>query len=347
MFLPTSRGHARPFFRSAPKRHFVTLLAISAALAGTTAARAEGASVVHATKAQKNKASESYRDALAAIEAQKYEQALKLLDESYNTVASPNSLLLKARALSQLGRKVEAYRQLEAAEALARELSKSDEKYAQTAESAQKELVELSKSIALVTVKPSATVTVGDREIAASDWNHPQPFEPGKLKVAIRHGGGASSTQELDLGAGQTAEVSTAPPAPSAPAKTEAAPPAPPPAAAEPPGPDTVHKRTLAYVSGGIGIAGIATFAAFTYLNASGDDENAGCALSLCPESNLDTAGQNGSYQTLAFVGLGVGIVGLATGAYLYFTSSPEPPNDQPTADVTIGPGRVMVQGRF
>ncbi len=347
MYLPTSRGSARCLLRTARTYRLVTLFAAGVTLAWTTTARAEGASVVHATKAQKNKASESYRDALAAIEAKKYEEALKLLEESYNTVASPNSLLLKARALTQLGRKVEAYRELEAAVALAQELSKSDEKYAQTAESAQKELTELSKSIALVTVKPSANVTVGDRTLGASDWNHAQPFEPGKTKVTVTHSGGASSTQELDLLAGQAVEVSTAPPAPASPVKTETAPVAPPPPPAAASDTDTVHKRTLAYVSGGIGIAGVATFAAFTYLNASADDENDGCSLNLCPEDNLDTAGQNGSYQTLAFVGLGVGIVGLATGAYLYFTSNPEPPNEQPVADVRIGPGRVMLQGRF
>lgn len=346
MYLPTSKGEAQLLDRGAKARHFVVIAAACVALTWVPTAQAEGASVVHATKAQKNKASDTYRDALAAMEAKKYEEALKLLEESYNTVASPNSLLLKARALVQLGRKVEAYRELETAITLARELSKAEEKYAQTAESAEKELAELTKAIALVTVKPSASVTVGDRELGASEWNQPEPFEPGKLKVTISHAGGATSTQELDLRAGQTVEVSTAPPAPSAPAKAEP-PPAPSPAPAEPPGPDTVHKRTLAYVSGGIGIAGVATFAAFTYLNASGDDENSGCALQLCPEGNLDIAGQNSSYQTLAFVGLGVGIVGLATGAYLYFTSSPEPPNEQPMADVTIGPGRVMLHGRF
>lgn len=336
MFLPTSKG--------AP--HFAALFALSLTLGWTGQAHAEGASVVHATKAQKTKASDTYRDALAAIEAKKYEEALKLLDESYDTVASPNSLLLKARALVQLGRKVEAYHQLETAITLAQELAKSDEKYAQTAESAQKELTDLSKSIALVSVKPAASVTLGDRQLGPNDWNRPQPFEPGKLKVTISQAGGASSTQELDLRAGQTVEVATAP-APAAAAPQSAPAPAPPPAPATPAGPDTVHKRTLAYVSGGIGIAGVATFAAFTYLSASGDDENSGCSLDLCPQSNLDTAGQNSSFTTLAFVGLGVGIVGLATGTYLYLTSNPETASEQPVADIRIGPDRVLLHGRF
>jgi len=337
MFLPTSKG--------AP--HLAALFAASLTLGWAAQAQAEGASVVHATKAQKTKASDTYRDALAAIEAKKYEEALKLLDESYNTVASPNSLLLKARALVQLGRKVEAYHQLETAIALAQELAKSDDKYAQTAESAQKELSELSKSIALVSVKPAASVTLGDRQLGPNDWNRPQPFEPGKLKVTISQAGGASSTQELDLRAGQTVEVATAP-APATTAAPQSAPtPAPPPAPAVPAGPDTVHKRTLAYVSGGIGIAGVATFAVFTYLGASGDDENSGCSLDLCPQSNLDTAGQNSSFTTLAFVGLGVGIVGLATGTYLYLTSNPEAQSEQPVADISIGPDRVVLHGRF
>jgi hypothetical protein len=321
------------------------LLALVATLAIAHAARAEGASVVHATKAQKTKATESYRDALAAIEAKKYEEALKLLDESYNTVASPNPLLLKARALVQLGRRVEAYHQLEAAISLAQVLAKSDEKYAATAESAQKELTELKKSIALLSVKPSATVSLGTTQLAASDWSRPQPFEPGKLKVSITQAGGATTTQELDLKAGQAVELPTAPPSTQAAAKSEPAPVAPPPPT-QPAGSDSVDKRTLAYVSGGIGVAGLATFGVFLYLNSASDDEHAGCALDLCPESNLDTAGAKGSYQTLAFVGLGIGVVGLATGTYLYLTSG-EAPSEQPVADVSIGPDRVVLHGRF
>lgn len=347
MFLPTSRARARLLVQGAQARHFVAIVAASLTITWTMGAEAEGASVVHATKAQKNKASESYRDALAAMEAKKYEEAVKLLDESYNAVASPNSLLLKARALGQLGRRVEAYQLLEQAVALAEELKKSDEKYAQTAESARKELAELAKTIALVSVEPSAKVTLGVRPLAAADWSRPQPFEPGKLKVTVSHTGGATSTQELELRAGHTVTVSTAPPAAAATPEKTAPPPAAPAPFAAPSDSDRVHKRTLAYVSGGIGIAGVATFAAFTYFNASADDEEAGCSLSLCPESNLDTAGRNSSYQTLAFVGLGVGVIGLATGAYLYLTSNPEPQGEQRVADVSIGPGRVLLRGRF
>lgn len=325
-------------------RRLTGLLALGATLAIAQAAHAEGASVVHATKAQKTKATDSYKDALAAIEAKKYEEALKLLDESYNTVASPNPLLLKARAMVQLGRRVEAYHQLEAAITLAQELAKSDEKYAQTAESAQKELTELKKSVALVSVKPSTTVSLGTTQLAASEWNRPQPFEPGKLKVSITQAGGATTTQELDLKAGQTIELPTAAAPAQAATKSEPAPVAPPPAP-EPAAADSVSKRTLAYVSGGVGIAGLATFGVFLYLNGASDDEHGGCALDLCPESNLDTASQKGSYQTLAFVGLGIGVVGLATGTYLFLTS--QEPGEQPVADVSIGPDRIVLHGRF
>jgi len=343
MFLLTSNA-SQHLHRNA--RRLTGLFALGATLAIAQGARAEGASVVHATKAQKTEATDSYKDALAAIEAKKYEEAIKLLDKSYNTVASPNPLLLKARALVQLGRRVEAYHQLEAAITLAQELAKSDEKYAATADSAQKELTELKKAVALVSVKPSASVSLGATQLAASDWNRPQPFEPGKLKVTITQAGGATTTQELDLKPGQVVELPTAPPTPqAAAAKSEPAPvtaPAPVQASAS----DSVDKRTLAYVSGGIGIAGLATFGVFLYLNSAADDEHAGCALDLCPESNLDTAGAKGSYQTLAFVGLGIGVVGLATGTYLYLTSGAAP-SEQPVADVTIGPDRILLHGRF
>lgn len=304
-----------------------------------------GASVVNATKAQKAKASQAYHKALEAIEEKKYEDALVLLDESFNTVASPNSLLLKARALTQLGRNVEAYRQLETAVALAEDLAKADEKYAQTAESGRKELAEVSKKLALVTVKPAASVELGDKAVDANAWNHPQPYEPGKLKVTVKHEGGQAATQQLDLSAGESVEVSTAPPPPDSVSRHEA--PAPAAAVASAPAADdVVSKRTLAYVSGAIGVVGAGTFVAFTLLS-DNPDAHDGCNGELCSAASLDIAEQNATNKTLGFVGLGVGIVGLATGAYLFVTSGDSGPAEQPVTDVAIGPGRVMVRGTF
>jgi hypothetical protein len=299
--------------------------------------------VVHASNAQRQQASKAYRAALEAIDAKKFDEALALLQESYEAVASPNSLLLKARTLVLMDRPVDAYRELQAALELAEQLAKVEEKYAQTAESARKDLDEVKKKIALVSIEPPASVRVGESDVPVSDWAKPLPMPPGKAKVTVKHAGGQQTTEELELKAGESKQVSTAAPEapPPAPAPVKAAPPAPP-----APSPDGVQRRTLAYVSGAIGLAGAGTFAAFTVLGKS-EDGREGCAASVCPESTVVSAEKSSSYQTLAFVGLGVGVIGLCTSAYLFATSSSEAPEERPVTDVAIGPGQVMLFGKF
>src|SRR5690606_18050592 len=160
------------------------------ALSYAPAALAEGASIKHASRSQKDKARKSYREGLEAYDAKQYDKALELLRESYATVASPNSLLVIARTLAQLDRLSEAYRELENAMRLAEELAKVDDKYQETVASAQKELEELSKKLALVVVQPDTAVSIADAPVAHQDWGRPLPYAPGKLRVVVEHGNG-------------------------------------------------------------------------------------------------------------------------------------------------------------
>lgn len=315
------------------------------ALSAAPDALAQGVSVTAATNKQKAEAAKVYRQGLDAFNANKFEEALGLLKKSYDMVASPNSRLVIAHTLVQLGREPEAYRELESAVELARELAKVDDKYAKTAESAEKELEDLGKKMALVVVQPSAQVTIDGEQLSHLDWGRPQPLRPGKVAVVMRHEGGQEVTQELDLGPGERAELSTSPPAP-------------PPVVVDPPKPavivtapapkdeDSVHKRTLAYVTGALGLAGAATFGAFMVLDGSIDDR-AGCAAGICPEATVGNAATSGSYQAIAFVGLGVGVIGLGTSAYFFATSEPATPAETPTAALAILPGRVALEGTF
>jgi hypothetical protein len=303
--------------------------------------------VTQANRKQLDKASKVYRRALKAFEAKRFQKALALLRESFDIVASPNSQLVIAHTLVQLGREVEAYRELEAARELARQLSKVDGKYEKTVESAQKELDELSRKLAIVVVKPSTEVTLGDEKIAHRDWGHPLPVRPGKLRVVLEHEGRDEVTRELKLAAGSETEISTAPPAPKprpAPAVKRTPPAATPPPAR--PDSDTVDKSTLAYVTGALGLVGIGTFVTFVALDKSSEN-TLSCTAGVCPQSAVNNAAINGSYQALAFVGLGVGLVSLATSGYLFVTSGSDEPSDQPKAKVAVGPGSVVVQGVF
>src|SRR5690606_1721800 len=301
--IPSSR-------RLAPRGAVVLLTAATLGVIvshAPTAMAGEGASIAHASKKQKAAARKPYRQALEALEAKKFDEALALFRESYAIAASPESLLLIARALVQLGREPEAYRELEAAIDLAEELAKVDDKYKETAESARKELDELSKKIALVVVTPSAQVTLGAEAVPTEALGRPLPYQPGKLQVSIRHTDGRETSEELELVAGERRELSTAPPPPrtaSAPAPSVVAP-APSPEAG-------VSKRPLAYGAGGFGVLGFGGFVGFTLLGRSAN-EREGCAASVCPEATLEDAEQSSSYRTLSLVGLGVGVLGLAS----------------------------------
>jgi hypothetical protein len=112
-----------------------------------------------------------------------------------------------------------------------------------------------------------------------------------------------------------------------------------------------INQRTLAYVAGGVGVAGFATFAVFGILNnGKYQDLEAQCPGGICPPGTSNDAEAGRMYQTLANVGLGVGIVGLASGAVLFLTA-PSPRTEtaslKPTTRLAVGPTSVSLQGKF
>ena len=113
--------------------------------------------------------------------------------------------------------------------------------------------------------------------------------------------------------------------------------------------------RTIGFVAGGIGIAGIVSFAVFGQLNnAKFDKLQNECKSNRCQpylESERDTGK---TFQTIANVSLGVGVVGLATGAVLLLSSGGE--SERPvqarrggSRGLRVGarPGYVDVSGSF
>jgi hypothetical protein len=138
-----------------------------------------------------------------------------------------------------------------------------------------------------------------------------------------------------------------------APAMAQPAPaPAPPPAGAELSTSNT-KKRTLAYIAGGVGVAGLLTFAIFGSMNNSKfSDLEEQCPNQVCPTRLEDDADTGQTYQTIANVGLFVGVIGLATGGVFYYLSTkekaPEASARRSTAPrIGLGPRGVTVSGRF
>ena len=83
-----------------------------------------------------------------------------------------------------------------------------------------------------------------------------------------------------------------------------------------------VPLRSVAYVAAGVGAAGIATFAVFGALaHSTYDDLQNACGAGPCPASRADEISSGRTRQTIANVGLAVGLVGVGAGATLFVLS--------------------------
>jgi hypothetical protein len=331
------------------------LLAAWIAAAGgawSGSAWAAGASVDTASAKQKAEAKEKYQQGMRAFEAGKFEEALKGFEQSYDTVASPNSHLMIARTLIRLGQRVAAYRMLDEVVKEAK-AAKDQAKYGKTARAARAEQEQLGRQLAFVTVEFGGA-TLNGEEIPPGQWHTPIAMEPGTVDIVIRTKAGGEEHHQVKLEAGENRSISPTPPVvqqQGSPAAVLPNAPAPPPEAA-PAAPPSVSLWTVGYVATGVGLAGMAAFTIFGLVNNSTySDLEAECPDRRCPERLAGTAENGRTYQTLANVGLGVGIVGLGSALALFLAGSPSKSSEAATTTaatrIVVGPRFVSVAGGF
>jgi hypothetical protein len=327
-----------------------TALLLGAALAtaiAPTVAWSQGVAPETANEAQKNEARTYFQAAMAAWNDKRFEEALDNFRSSYGIVASPNSHLMVVRTLASLGRNAEAYAEAETVVAEADAAAAADPKYEATAKAAREQLANLRPQVALVTVMgaaeaaPGAALTVGGRNIDPSQWGRPIPVDPGEVMVVL--GNEAPKTVTATAGGDHTVDFTPAP--------TEQAP-----IEASYEGPD---RMMMAYIAGGVGAAGLITFAIFGGLALSQyDDLDEQCPNKQCPTDLSGDADTGQTYQTVANVGLIIGLVGVAAGAGLFTWALLD--EDEGEADdgmdsdpmaraprVTVGPGSAMLTVPF
>jgi hypothetical protein len=261
-----------------------------------------------------------------------YETALALFRRAYSLYPAPTVVLYEARSLEKLGRL------LEADEAYTRtaQLSVGQDAPAQFAEAiaqARQEERALRARIPTLTVEvqgvsandPNLAVTVNGRAIGAAQLGQAQHLNPGAYQIAGALGTARADQSEVRLTAGQHARVVLNLAAPSLP------PPAPAQQGSLPaatPSSTSSHMSTgrlLAYVSGGVGVAALGTgiITGLESVNAHTQAEHE-CPNRLCDEDGIKQVNSFHSLRTVSSVFYGVGIAGLAAGAVLWFTSSPD-----------------------
>jgi hypothetical protein len=320
-------------------------------LFASSSVSATGATIDAATPEQQTAASDKYRAGMQLFQEEKFADALEAFKVSYDSVASPNSHLMIVRTLAKMGKPAAAYAEIDSVIKEAEKATEKSDKYKKTLDAARSERDDLKTKVGFVVVNVQASVSVAGRELDAAELGRRVAVDPGSVDVLLKLPSGEEEKRQVAVQPGRESKVEIAPPAVTRATPVAAAPascPPPPPPAA---GPNGIDQRTLALVVGGIGVAGFATFAIFGILdNGKYNDVKDACPTGVCSRALSDDAETGRTYQTIANVGLGVGIAGVVSSVVL-FATAPSHTREQvastTTPTVALGLGSVSVKGRF
>jgi len=334
------------------------ILALAAACAFVTPALAKGVDIASATAEQKQGASEAYKRGRTAFDEGRFEDALQAFRDSYDVVASPNAHLMAATTLIKLGRKGEAYDELGKVIVEAQAAAATDPKYNKTADGARTKQKEIEGDVGKLTIvgavdkaPPGAELLVNGRSIPASQWSSPITVDAGSVDVAFT--GEVPRTVQVPPGGEATVDMNAPLPGVEEPDET----------AMEMDssggysGPD---RMMIAYIAGGVGVAGLVTFGVFGGLAQGKFNslDDACPSRTNCPADLQGDADTGKTFQTVANVSLGIGIAGLVVGGgFLTWAlldpaegeegESPDGSDVALRPQLSVGPGSVSLSGTF
>jgi hypothetical protein len=182
---------------------------------------------------------------------------------------------------------------------------------------------------------------VGGEEARRAAWAEPEPVAAGATDVVVETPGHSPVRRTVTLAAGEKTALSI-----DAQSGEVLGGPAPPPT---PPPPILTRSplRSWAYVSGGIGAAGLLTFGiAGLMARSTYDDLNGACHGVACPPDKAGEVSSGKAEQTLADVALAVGIAGVAAGATLFALSLPRK-TPSSSAVLVVTPAGAGVRGSW
>jgi hypothetical protein len=183
-----------------------------------------------------------------------------------------------------------------------------------------------------------STLSVGGIDVTSDLWGKPIPAMPGNIEVKLSAPGKTPVTQTVTGAAGETKSVTIE-------------------FAAEPPpggdGPSTGGKfftplRIGAFAAAGVGVVGMVLFAAQGSASVETYDKlKENCGDDPCSSEFAADIDKGRTQQTVANVGLVLGIVGLGAGATLFVLDLKKRKADAAQTTLLIGPGSLGVRGTF
>ena len=318
-------------------------------------ARAEGPPIAVATPAQQKDFGKKLARGNKLFKAGKFDEAIKVFEQAYEVVADPEARLMIARAQQNQGELLKAHAEYSAAVAELEASVQHGDKYRDLLKRAQQELAELEGVVSWVTIKlrhaPAGTsVTIEGEPVEKEKLGRPLLLPPGLVNIVATTPDGREASRQLTLNAGQRTNVELAF------VRDDVAEPA----VAEGEEQDEEEAgassssgngtRTAALIAGGVGIAGLATFGIFGAMSNSKYSElEDACAGDRCDPSREDDIDAGKRFQTIANVGLAVGVIGLGTSAALFIfgSGSANEPQEAAGLNVSVGPRSIQVRGRF
>ncbi|HTV22439.1 MAG TPA: tetratricopeptide repeat protein [Polyangiaceae bacterium] len=264
-----------------------------------------------------------------AFNAGDYETALSLFRKAYELYPAPTVVLYEARTLEKMGRLIEA---VEAYSRTTRTAvpTGAPAQFAEAIAAARTEGEELRTRIPALAIEvrgtraddPQLSVTINGRAIGATQLAQAQSLNPGTYHIAGSVGGERETSADVTLVPGQTRRVVlNLTPRPADPLATEAA-------IAAPVGVEPAPRHgppLLAYVAGGVGVAGVgAGVLAGVLANKKYDEAERACEDHRCPAGSpgLDAVDAFRTWRMVSSVSYGVGAAGIAAGVVLWLTAN-------------------------
>ncbi len=328
------------------------ILGLFLALAPVTAL-AVGVDPGDATPVQREQAQARFVKGKQKYDAGNYKDALAEFQASIDIVQSPNTRLYVARSYREMGRLVDAYVEFGRTMVEAKEHAAADGRYAKAAEAAANERKQMEPYLGFATVTvqnpgEESKLVVGGQEIKRAGWTEPVPVMPGDVEVRVETPNHPPATQTVKVVAGQKVDVTIdAKGTEAAPPPVEQPKPTPPPST----GGTVKALRIGAIAAGGVGLVGIVIFgiAGQSSVNTYNDLQKK-CGMNTpCPSGFQNEVSRGKTEQTIANVGLAIGIVGLVAGGALFGASFlvKSPSKEGASTSVVVGPGSISLHGTF
>ena len=309
------------------------------------AAHAAGVAPAAATPVQREQAQSRFLKGRDLYAARKYDSAVIELTASLDIVASPNTRLVLARCLRDMGRSVAAYVEFGRVSVEAKELVRDDARYEKADVAAADERAQLLPKLGFVEVSvthsaPDTVLKVGGETVRRGGWDEPLPVMPGDSVVRIETEGHEPMVQAVTVAAGEhkaltldanadgpeNAKAGTASEMQII-TRTESASPL----------------RAVAFASAGVAVAGLGTFAVLGVLaNRTYSTLEDACGAQRCPPGHEGDISRGRTEQTVANVGLVVFGVAAVTSVTLFVISA-----KSRSTTARLGPGSLQLGGTF